>query len=384
MKEIKFLNDILNKKTNSNGSISKIKKNTTLNVINRYIDFSESYNGKVCEINFDNNKTITYSYQRHDLQVNCDNWLKFLYDIDDTNSNGMFFSCCMASISTLLMILNKEGYKKAIFSNLPYFESFDFCEELFKTVKEYKYIKKNEKADFLWLCSASPKLFSIDYTIVNTSCIILDTSCLAPTDEYIINLYDYCKKNNKTLILVRSHMKLDCFGLEINRLGSLLIFNDKNDIINKAKKLQIALGNNTTLNNIYPWLGVENFFNITKNNVLKVQRMMADVKKYLVKELDINKYEVCSFDHNLYLTIKIKNKVDNLDELNKNVSSYCQKYKLPVLTASSFYLENIGIDNFVRRLDNNSQFLRISLSAWISKKSTMESIKKIVEYLNSI
>ena len=135
MKEIKFLNDILNKKTNSNGSISKIKKNTTLNVINRYIDFSESYNGKVCEINFDNNKTITYSYQRHDLQVNCDNWLKFLYDIDDTNSNGMFFSCCMASISTLLMILNKEGYKKAIFSNLPYFESFDFCEELFKTVK---------------------------------------------------------------------------------------------------------------------------------------------------------------------------------------------------------------------------------------------------------
>ena len=72
------------------------------------------------------------------------------------------------------------------------------------------------------------------------------------------------------------------------------------------------------------------------------------------------------------------------DELNKNVSNYCQKYKLPVVTASSFYLENIGIDNFVRRLDNNSQFLRISLSAWISKKSTMESIKKIVEYLNSI
>lgn len=383
MKERQFLNSVLHKKVNSSGSISKIKKNTTLSVAKKYIDFSESYNGKVCEINFDDDKTITYSYQRHDLQINCNNWLKFLYNIDDKNSNGMFFSCCMASISTLLIILNKKNYKKAIFSNLPYFESFDFCEGLLKNVKEYKYIKKNEKADFLWLCSASPKLFSVDYKIVNTDCIILDTSCLSPVDEYIITLYDYCKKNNKTLILVRSHMKLDCFGLEINRLGSLLIFDDKNNIIDDAKKMQIALGNNTTLNNIYPWLGEEEFFNITNKNILKVQKMMADVKKYLVKELDLNKYEVCSFDHNLYLTIKLKNRVNNLDELNKDISNYCQKYNLPVVTASSFFLENIGVDNFVRRLDNNSQFLRISLSMWISKKLTMESIKKIAEYLNN-
>lgn len=384
MREKIFLNNILHKKINFNGSISKIKKNTTLGVVNKYIDFSESYNGKVCEIDFNDTKTITYSYQRHDLQVNCDNWLKFLYNIDDKNSNGMFFSCCMASISTLLMVLSKENYKKAIFSTLPYFESFDFCEELIKTVKEYKYIKKNEKADFLWLCSASPKLFSVDYTIVNTNCIILDTSCLSPTDEYIKALYKYCKLKDKTLILVRSHMKLDCFGLEINRLGSLVVFNDKKNIIDKAKKIQIALGNSTILNNIYPWLGEEEFFDITQNNILKVQKMMAGVKKYLIKNLDSNKYEVCSFDHNLYLTIKLKSKVDNLDELNKNVSSYCQKYNLPVVTASSFFLEKIGIDNFVRRLDNNSKFLRISLSMWIPKKATIESVKKITEFLNNI
>ena len=383
MKVNDFIKNILKEKIEDQNNISNLKKYTTLTIVKKYVDFSESFNGKICELKLSNKNTIIYSYQRHDLQVNCDSWLKFLYNINERNSSGTFFSCCMASISTLIMVL-KNFCKNAVFSDLPYFETFDFCEKYGINCTEYKNFNIKNKTDFLWLCSASPNFMSLNYELVKTNIIVLDTSCLSPIDKYIDDLYNYCKKTNKTLILVRSHMKIDCFGLEINRLGSLVIFNDKNNILSNCEELRIALGNNTTLNNIYPWLGNNNFFQLIGENVLKTQNIMKDVKKYLQKNLDIYKYEVCPFDHNLYCTIKIKHKVDNLDELNKNTSLYAQKFGLPVVTASSFFIEKIGIDNFVRRLDNNSQFLRISLSMWIGKTKTMASIKKIVEYLNSL
>ena len=383
MKISDFIKNILKENIKSQSNISNLKKHTTLAIVKKYINFSESFNGKICEIKLSNKNTITYSYQRHDLQVNCDSWLKYLYNINENNSCGTFFSCCMASISTLIIVL-KNFCKNAVFSNLPYFEAFDFCEKYGINCIEYKNFNNKEKVDFLWLCSASPNFLSINYKLIKTNIIVFDTSCLSPTDKYIVELYNYCKNTDKTLILVRSHMKIDCFGLEINRLGSIVIFNDKNNILNECKELRIALGNNTTLNNIYPWLGNNDFFELINENVLKVQAIMRDVKKYLQKNLDANKYEVCPFDHNLYCTIKIKNKVNNLDELNKNTSLYAQKFDLPVVTASSFFIEKIGIDNFVRRLDNNSQFLRISLSMWVNKTKTMKSIKRIVEYLNNL
>lgn len=378
----KFIKDVLNKKNYSSNNISKFKKDVTLGIVKKYIDFSESFNGKICKIDFNEDENITYSYQRHDLQVNCKNWLKFLYNIDENSSNGAFFSCCMAVISTLLLVLRK--YKSAVFSNLPYFEAFDLAEKVIDKVEEYKNFNINKNVDFLWLCSASPDFSLVDYKNIKTDIIVFDTSCLSPTDTYIKDLYLYCKENNKTLILVRSHMKIDCFGLEINRLGSLVIYNDNQNIVEKCKEFRVFLGNNTILNNIYPWLGNNEFFNITQKNVLKVQKTMEDVKKYLAKNLKSEKYEVCPFDHNIYCTIKLKQKVDNLDKLNEDITSYCQKFNLPIVTASSFFLEKVGLDNFVRRLDNNNQFLRISLSIWISKKDTLKIVGKVVEYLNNI
>ena len=69
--------------------------------------------------------------------------------------------------------------------------------------------------------------------------------------------------------------------------------------------------------------------------------------------------------------------------LNLSVSDYCKKFDLPVNTCSSFYLEKIGIDNFIRRLDNNSKFLRIS-STKIKKKDAINIAKRVGEYLNNI
>lgn len=383
--EKKFIKKILDKKINIEREISKLKKNTSLKIFNKYVSFSESYNDKIGEIPF-NDKSFFYSYQRHDLTLICKNWLKFLYNIDNTdNSQGVFFANCMASISTLLLAFQKLNYKKILFSNLPYFESYDFAKELFskENIQEYKKYK-NTNIDILWICTASPKFLSIDYKKIKTKIIVLDTSCIDCSSIYIKEIVNFCKTNDITLFLVRSHMKLDCFGLEINRLGSLTCINDKENILEICTKLEIVLGNNTNISNIYPWLGEQEFFDITTKKITKTQKINDTTSRVLKKLLDKNKYEINKFDNKIYFTIKLKNKVDNLDKLNRDTTIYCQKHNLPIVTAASFYLEKVGFDNFTRTLDNNSQFLRLSPSSYISKKDTIETAKKIAEYLNNI
>ncbi|MBR2140950.1 MAG: hypothetical protein IJ853_01170 [Rickettsiales bacterium] len=383
--EKKFIKNILNKKIAIDRGLTKIKKGATLKICKKYIDFSESYNDKVCQIPF-NDKTITYSYQRHDLFINCNNWLKFLYNIHNKKNNlGLFFNSCMAAISTLQLTLQKIGYKKFLFSNLPYFESYDFAESIFGTENVVEYKNYNGKdVDVLWICSASPNFMSVNYKKVKAKAMVMDTSCIDCSSQYIVDIVNYCNEKNMPLFLVRSHMKLDCFGLEINRLGSLVCANDNDNVYEKCKLMEIYLGNNTTIKNIYPWLGEEEFFKLTTKDIDKTKKIVDSASSMCNKLLDKNRYQVNKFDNNIYFVIKLKHNVPNLDKLNRDITIHCQKLGLPILTVASFYLEKVGLDNFARRLDDNSQFLRISPSFHISKKTTTEIVRTIAEYLNNM
>lgn len=381
--EENFIKKFLSKKIDITREISALKKDVSLEIFKRYADFSESYNDKLGVIPF-NDKFISYSYQRHDLKLFCDDWLNFLYNTKNKNdSSGIFFANCMAAISTLIISLKDNGCKNAVFSNLPYFESYDFAERIFgkENVKEYKNYN-NEDVDILWLCTASPRFLSVDYKNIKTKNIIIDTSCIDCSHAFIKEILKHCDENNISLFLVRSHMKLDCFGLEINRLGSLVCFNDKDNILDACKNLEAYFGNNATIKNIYPWLGESDFFELTSSNILYVNSIVKKMSKLLADLLDKEKYEVCTFDNNIYFTIKLKNKVEDLDGLNRSVSFYCQSFNLPIVTAASFYLEKVGLDNFERRLDGGSQFLRISPSLYVSEKDMVDVIGRVAEYLN--
>ena len=385
MEQKRFIKNVLSTKINTDRKISNFKRYVGLGIYKKYLNFSESYNDKIGKVPFNDN-FFSYSYQRHDLKIDCNHWLKFLYNIDiDRQSAGLFFTSCMASISVLFMILKKYNYNRIVFSNLPYFESYDFAEKLFsqENIKEFKNLTE-KSIDVLYICSASPTFLSIDYTKINTKCIVFDSSCVDCSSDYIKQLVNYCCKNNIKLFLVRSHMKLDCFGLEINRLGSLVFLNCDKNFIDGCNELSIYFGNKAPLKDIYLWFGEQKFFEITTKNINKVLKLTQYSSNLLTKLLDSNKFEVINFDNGIYFVIKLKKRVDNLDKLNRDTTTYCKKFDLPIITTASFYLEQVGFDNFSRRLDNNNQFLRISLSTYISKKDTTEIIKKIAEYLNNV
>lgn len=387
-KKSKFINSVLSEKLSIKGAsgVSKIKKDVKKAILKRFINFSESSNGKIVEIGHKCGN-ISYSYQRHDLEFNTDNWLKFLYnnDLKSAVSIGTFFSSGMGGISTLISVLVQNNFLDFVFTDIPYFESYDYLTNYFPNAKakEIKDYNGEGFIDVLWIDSASPKFLETNYKEIHTKIIVCDTSCLDCSSDYIKELIEYTNNKNITLFLVRSHMKLDCFGLEVNRLGSVVAVNDVNNLLEKVKTLKICYGNNTTLSNIYPWLGYEEFFELTTKDVKSTQDINNLIESELVKKLDKNKYDVVHFNHCLYFTIRLKKYEGDFNKLNSEVSKYCQSFNLPVNTASSFYLEKIGVDNFIRRLDNNSKFLRIS-SSFIKKEQAIEIAEKVAEYLNNI
>lgn len=387
--EKRFINSLLSnniENTDNYKSISKLKYDTSLNIFKRYLNFSESsYRKTICVSH--SCGQFEYSYQRSNLEFITNNWLKFLYNIDLKNiplNKGSFFSCGMATISTLINILHKHNYKNYLFSNLPYFESTEYLINHFNDTKflEDKNYNLDFNIDILWLDSCSPEIFKLDYTKIKTKIIVCDTSCFDCSCDYLKNLILFCIENKITLFLNRSHMKLDCFGLEINRLGSLVAINDYENILNECINLKVPLGNNTTLHNIYPWLGENEFFKLTTERIKKTQKINNTIEKTLDNIINKNKYDLVHFDHELYFTIRFKERYkNNFNYLNTDLSLFCQKYKLPINTAASFYLENLGIDNFERKLDNNRQHLRISSSV-ISEKKAVEIGKKINKFLD--
>ena len=386
-KKSKFVNSVLSERLSVKGTsgVSKIKKDVKKATLKRFINFSESSNGKIVEIGHKCG-SISYSYQRHDLEFNAKNWLKFLYnnDLKSAVSNGTFFSSGMGAISTLITVLIQNNFLNFVFTNIPYFESYDYITNYFPHAKAIEIKNYNNKqVDVLWIDSASPKFLETNYKEVDTKIIVCDTSCLDCSNDYIKELTEYTNNKNIPLCLVRSHMKLDCFGLEVNRLGSVVVVNDVNNLLEKVKTLKVYFGNNTTLNSIYPWLGYEEFFSLTTKDIKDTQDINNLIENELIEKLDKNKYEVVHFNHCLYFTIRLKQYEGDFNKLNSEVSRYCQSFNLPVSTASSFYLEKIGIDNFIRRLDNNSKFLRIS-SSFIKKEQAIEIAERIGEYLNNL
>ncbi len=59
--------------------------------------------------------------------------------------------------------------------------------------------------------------------IKDAHAVIFDTSCFAATSGRIRAIVAVMTQNHRPMILVRSHTKLDCLGLEYGRLGSVVV-----------------------------------------------------------------------------------------------------------------------------------------------------------------
>ncbi len=250
--------------------------------------------------NYENHHTewygfkLQHKYSRQGDPLIGKGQLKALYPIaiSPIPSQGYFFSSGQAANLTIISVLNTHyGLTPQFVGARGYFETLEILNALAKTRGKKKYLYfDSASADFDW-----QKIFeSLDHHVL-----VLDTTCIDRYDQNLGHLFKKISKLKSPVILVRSHLKLDSFGVEYGALGSAIVLNPdafpsllrtKNEP-NPLKTIQGAiksvggvLGNFPSIDSIYPFLTSPE---IGARNVARLARIRANnlsLSKFLTKQ----------------------------------------------------------------------------------------------------
>ena len=350
-------NKIFNKYLKIEHKLKKEQDDIKYKIFQQHSGYSESFLGLMERYeNLQNDLNFYFLYQKDDIDFTTKCFAKLIYNIDLQNlADGLFVTSGMASISNVLNLLKIDNYSDILCTFRPYFETV----EVFNYLNfNYQYINNNitkNNFDILYIDSSSPNFN--EYKNLNDNvvfkCIVFDTSTLSPISSYIKEVICYANSKNIPIFLVRSNLKIDCFGFEINRLGSIVYIGNDKTII-KNLKLQTRInGTKAELNHIYPWIGNKEFYELIDKKVKRVQ-YINNIIKHICK-LGLNKdfYSIIEFEHDIYFTITLKDKTNAdtfnfslMKELVMHVNEFVNFFKL-----QNFFLQYPGLSNYFDQVD---------------------------------
>lgn len=373
--------------------ISLLRQALVSNGINNLNGISEtSYKG-VCEYDFCHNK-IKYCYQRYDLELLQKDWLKYLYNYQNNSleSSGFFTSSGMGAICSILFALQNTipSVKNFQFTALPYFETYFLIKKFFRDINISYLNESNLNTKYVaWIDSSSP-CYEFELPTKNTpEIIIFDTSCILPDDLYFIKIIDYSITMGIPLIIIRSHIKLDCFSTEFSRLGSIIFLSsrsgfDDEHFIDALKNSIGFCGHNFFPQNLYPWFGSSIFFNINKKKQNRAMLFCKVLRTVIASYSSLMHENILPHDNNQYFTIRLPHYEEDPKLLAKIIATEATQHNIPIRATASFGLNFVAIDGFPWHLDNNTKHLRIAASDLPIDYANMIGLfiaKKIEEYV---
>ena len=335
--------------------------------------------------------SVEYSYQRYDLRRIEVEWLKEIYftRVEGRFNHGLFLASGMSGIAALLAVIARRGWMRVQFSAEGYFESYLLVTRFFQQIT----LDQTEEQfscdrDVLWLDTCSSQWPAFPEKPGVLSLIVIDTSCIEPDSRHVERWLHDSARLRCPLVLVRSHMKLDSFGLELGRLGSVVAVapgddsEPTRDLIQDLLQARSGFGTGFNLFSLYPWLGDPEFARLSR---LRTQSIRC-ATRYLTTALREERrsgdpFEVLSSNHNIFLVIRTHLQVTNEtvqslppwcaptaqpgtgaitpNILSRKIAEVCSDRGLPVIAASSFGLDQIVLLDYVNMHDGQHH-LRVS------------------------
>ncbi len=167
---------------------------------------------------------------------------------------------------------------------------------------------------------------------------------------------------------MRSHIKLDSFGLELGRLGSIVISfpenksDEHNKLMTTLRQAIAGFGINFNLFSLYPWLGNSKFVKLTQQRtqaIRKVTKALYCALKDMHQENDL--FEILpSTTHKIFLIIQTHIKHQDYPSfqnmvLSRLIAQSCYEQQLPVLAAGTLGLNQITVNDFINLTNQNHQ-----------------------------
>lgn len=289
-------------------------------------------------------KTISFNYQRQDFAIEGPATLEIFYPGLKSSSYvfGRFTTSGQAATFGLSLAL--KNYDPA-FSIQPlisgcYFES--------KRVFDGLGIETKINSETMFLDSSALTKDPLEYLNgVKLIRLIVDTTNWNIDSNTIQSIIDWSSRNSCELLLVRSHLKLDCLGGEYGLLGSIVRIETKNEEWERNLVDTLAYsGLIASYEQVYPFLWDPEFLRLTSERTERIRantKFLTDGLASYVKSLS-RPMRLQTYDHQLYFSIVFKGKAELHQEQFLKLSKL---HEIPVKFCNSFGFDFFSLTNFI-------------------------------------
>ena len=281
-----------------------------------------------------------YRYQREFIKYINDDKLKLFYSneykLNSDRVNGIFTSNCQAITASLFFSISeifKHCNVEYLYTKNVYFETHSAL----KKIKELTSSSNAQSSQTIALVDSSYTDIELIDRLGDYLFTIIDTTCWSRADEKLNLLIKRIIENGNPVVLIRSNLKLDSFGLDYGNLGSVVTLNTHSfpDVSREFFRVQSTstknfadfifenvyhFGGNLNLTDLYP------FFLDKKVNELnekRIKRMMRNcfkisnsLKSAIEKDEALSSVtEIYELAHGLFFIVKINKDIPKFEKL---------------------------------------------------------------------
>jgi hypothetical protein len=340
-----------------------------------------------------------YSYQRYDLMLLNDDWLKKIYHVTDPDyhSDGLFVKSGMSAFLASSLTLKRlyADLNSIHFSRDGYFEINDMFSYHLNLFQVGYFEDLNIGAKDIVILDSTAVLPEKNIWML-AKIILIDTTCWEPSNPLLCQLLEKLKAFTGLIILVRSHIKLDCFGLEVNRLGSIVILKHENSnpiyqtFKDACHETICNVGCNFNIDDCYPWLFDPKFHALNKMRTNRIKYYTNKIYQKIATK-DISDFTITKGQHDLFIKAKFKRTPKNIITKFKlgcpilryarHICSAGRKMGLPILPATSFGLCYTTVDGHRSRTGTEA-FLRLAPSPNMNEKQAEKIADFFIEWFS--
>lgn len=323
------------------------------------------------------NFSFCYSYQRYNLELTAQEELHRLWRLP-TNSTSFtrFANCGMAAINSVLFSLFANYHRKTQIwiSDSAYFETRRLISQFgFKSCSLERQPIQRLKGGVLWLDCISKSSLSQQMALSprGTELAVIDTTASSLLDTDVREIMEQLFSDGTMLVLlVRSHLKLDSYGTDVGRLGSVSVVSKsytKHALARKIGHLCRTLGeifartgSLAPVSSLTPMIFNVGLIEANQIRLKRLQQNNIFFARHLDKHIS-SVVKVISYPHSFFTTLKIP-KVDNrksMQHLISYLSSTSAAQSLFLSPSGSFGFDFTSIDSYLDDLDGDT--IRISI-----------------------
>jgi hypothetical protein len=311
---------------------------------------------------------LTYAYQRFRVEIHSPVALAAAYPgLRGANASpsswGTFTSCGQSACTAFLLSLARVFRSRfdLFFWSGKYFEEDLVLKRLgsrnVRVVDCVSRLRSDVRCGYLD-SSTDAIAYKSDLKKLIEHCqlVAVDTTCYGARSDRLAFIVSHTLRAGKPCILLRSHLKLDCLGMEYARLGSLVIASPRRATLATTRLLEMLrketaqilslIGGYASASQLYPFLADPTFQRISDERLDRIRLANRRVVSWVECALNELKERplVMRFVHQIFFMIvfpKARKGVDGHDLLDA-----LKRSGIPAQWAASFGFDFTAIQQF--------------------------------------